>query len=443
MSNRLFRCGYHCGGCMAVLVAAFLLLGVHPAQAVDPVINEFLVDHVGTDTHEFIEIYGDPNTSYPLLVVLEIEGDVGSNAGKIDGVFPVGATDGGGFWTTGFLANELENGTVSLLLVEGFYGNIGDDLDLDDDGVFDVTPWQLIVDDVAVTDDDVGDQTYSPVVLAAGFDGDPYRPGGASRIPNGVDTDATADWLRNDFSGAGLVGFPGTPEPGEALNTPGEENQEVTAGVDAVINEFVLDHYGADTYEFVEVFGEPSTSYANFTLLEIEGDAGSNPGTVDGIYTVFSTDGAGFWTTGYLAGSFENGTVTLLLVENFSGTYGDDIDVDDDGLIDTPLFTRVVDDVGVTDGDAGDWVYSVVVLGPGYDGNPYQPGGASRIPNGVDTDAAADWLRNDFDGAGLPGFVGTPVVGEALNTHNDINRAVGAVPVETTTWSRLKARYKN
>lgn len=441
MSNPLLRRWLHSVGCMAIIVLVFLLQGVHPAHAVDPVVNEFLVDHIGSDTHEFIEVFGDPNVSYPLLTVLEIEGDIESNPGTIDGIFPVGATDGGGFWTTGFLANELENGTITLLLVEDFFGSIGDDLDLDDDGVFDVIPFQRVVDDVAVTDDGVGDQAYSLIVLAAGFDGDPYQPGGASRIPNGQDTNTMGDWLRNDFSGAGLPGFSGTPELGEALNTPGSENQEVNVGTDAVINEFVFDHIGSDTYEFVEIYGDPSASYTNFTLLEIEGDGGSNPGTVDGIYTIFGTDGAGFWTTGYLAGQFENGTVTLLLVEDFTGSFGDDIDLDDDGTIDTAPFTRVVDDVGVTDGDAGDWVYSAAVLGPGYDGNSLQPGGASRIPNGADTDAAADWMRNDFSGAGLPGFVGTPVIGEALNTHGDINKAVGAVAIRYTTWGRLKALY--
>jgi hypothetical protein len=427
---------------VAILVTVFLSLAVRPALGGDPVVNEFVVDHIGSDTHEFIEILGDPDMSYPMLAVLEIEGDVESNPGRVDGIYPVGTTDGGGYWTTGFLANELENGTLTLLLVEDFYGSVGDDLDLDDNGGLDVTPFQLIVDDVAVTDDGIGDQTYSLVVLAAGFDGDPYRPGGASRIPNGQDMNTIGDWFRNDFSGAGLPGFPGTPEPGEALNTPGEENREVTVGTDAVINEFVFDHIGSDNHEFVEVFGEPSASYASFTVLEIEGDVTSNPGRVDGIYTVFGTDGAGFWTTGYLAGEFENGTVTLLLVEDFTGSFGDDIDMDDDGTIDTAPFLRVVDDVGVTDGDAGDWVYSDVVLGPGYDENPLKPGGASRIPNGVDTNTAADWLRNDFSGAGLPGFEGTPVIGEALNTFGDINKAVGAVAVKYTTWGGVKALYQ-
>ena len=49
-----------------------------------------------------------------------------------------------------------------------------------------------------------------------------------------------------------------------------------------------------------------------------------------------------------------------------------------------------------------------------YDGLTFAPGGASRIPDGTDTDTAADWVRNDFDLAGIPGFAGTLVGGEAL-----------------------------
>jgi hypothetical protein len=33
-------------------------------------------------------------------------------------------------------------------------------------------------------------------------------------------------------------------------------------------------------------------------------------------------------------------------------------------------------------------------------------------------------MRNDFDGEGIPGFTGTPVFGEALNTPGTINQAV-------------------
>ena len=109
----------------AFLLTLFVAVPATPAAAqADPRINEAVLNHTGTDDFEYVEVVGTPNTDYSAFTVLELEGD-GSGAGVIDGVFPVGTTDGLGFWDTGFLSNELENGTVTLLLVEGFTGTAG------------------------------------------------------------------------------------------------------------------------------------------------------------------------------------------------------------------------------------------------------------------------------------------------------------------------------
>ncbi|VAW09293.1 Alkaline phosphatase, partial [hydrothermal vent metagenome] len=197
-----------------------------PPAPSDPLINEFVANHAGSDTNEFVEVSGDASTDYSVFTVLALEGD--SSKGVIDGVFPVGSTDASGYWTTGFMSNGLENGTQSLLLVEGFTGTAGDDLDTDDDGVLDVMPWTRVVDDVAVNDGGAGDQTYSSVVLGTVFSGGSFAPGGASRIPDSTDADAVTDWLPNDFSGEGFSGFSGTPVDGEAVNTPGAVNVAAT-----------------------------------------------------------------------------------------------------------------------------------------------------------------------------------------------------------------------
>jgi predicted extracellular nuclease len=198
--------------------------------ATDPVINEFVANHTGTDTQAFVEVFGDPSTDYSAFTVLEIEGD-SSGAGVIDAVLPVGTTSGDGYWTD---LEDAENGTVTWLLVEDFSGSAGSDLDTDNDGTFDATPWTRLVDDVATTDGGGSDVTYSSTVLAAFFDGNPFGAGGASRIPNGTDTDATADWVRNDFDGFGFPGFPGSPAIGEAENTPGAVNIAITVATDPV-----------------------------------------------------------------------------------------------------------------------------------------------------------------------------------------------------------------
>ncbi|MFQ5740323.1 MAG: hypothetical protein ACE5JX_15050 [Acidobacteriota bacterium] len=198
-----------------------------------------------------------------------------------------------------------------------------------------------------------------------------------------------------------------------------------------LINEFVANHSGSDTHEFVEILGDPDTDLSAFSVLQVEGDSGF--GTIDAVYAVGTTDGAGFVLIGFLEAGIENGTMTLLLVENFSGAPGDDLDTDDDGVMDFMPFDRIVDDVAVSDGGATDLTYSKVALGPGFDGSPDVPGGASRIPNGSDSDSVEDWVRNDPDGEGLPGFVGTPEAGEALNTPGTVNRSVEVPIVGTAT----------
>ncbi|MEM1228086.1 MAG: lamin tail domain-containing protein [Planctomycetota bacterium] len=200
------------------------------------VINEFVLDHTGTDTDEFIEIFvpgATGPTDISTLTLLEIDGD-GTSSGNINTVVPIGTTDANGFFTQSF-SNIFQNGTATLLLVEGFTGTAGDDLDSDDDGTFDSpTPWTSIIDSVATSDGGASDQIYSVVDLAPGLDGSAFQYGGASRIPDGVDTDSTSDWIRNAFFGKGLPSFPaGTADPGDAVNTPGLPNavEPLVAGI--------------------------------------------------------------------------------------------------------------------------------------------------------------------------------------------------------------------
>ena len=64
-----------------------------------------------------------------------------------EGTFTLGTAD--------LVANlNFENGdNVTHMLVSGFSGANGDDLDTDDDGVLDVTPWSEVVDLVALLEE--------------------------------------------------------------------------------------------------------------------------------------------------------------------------------------------------------------------------------------------------------------------------------------------------
>ncbi len=403
---------------LAFFVAVALLTGPAKAQ----VINEWVANHTGADTHEFIELLGSPNTDYSGLTLLVVEGDSTSDPGLIDVALGAGMSDGDGIWFTGFLNIVIENGSGTLLLVDGFSAAVGTDLDTDDNGTLDLTPWTALVDSIGVSDGGASDRTYAPVVLTPGFDGIVFTPGGASRVPDGMNTGSVSDWVRNDFEGAGLPGFTGNVGPNETANTPGLLNSTIPApDSPPLISELVSDHVGADTAEFVEIFGSPSTNYAASSLLILEGDAGENPGQIDLRIDGGMTNTAGFWDTGFLADMIENGTLTVLLVDGFSGAVGDDLDGDDDGVLEVTPWTTLNDSVALSDAGAGDLTYSSTVLAPGFDTVATRPAGASRIPYGQDTDTAADWVRNDFDGEGLPGFLGSLASGEAINTPAMVN----------------------
>ncbi|SFR87576.1 hypothetical protein SAMN04487846_0173 [Microbacterium sp. cf046] len=212
-------------------IAALALTGVTAPALAAPggvVINEFSASTAGTDV-EYVELLAPPGTDLSAYRVLEIEGDATatgdrSPAGVVDEVIAFPAPDASGRSLVSLAANALENGTLSLLLVTGTVPALNADLDADTDGVIDASAGLTIVDAVAVTDGTAGDLTYGGVSLGVSYDGQPFAPGGASRIPDGTDTDTTGDWVRNDFDLAGIPNFTGTLVQGEALNTPGAVN---------------------------------------------------------------------------------------------------------------------------------------------------------------------------------------------------------------------------
>ena len=195
-----------------------------PHGNADPVINEFVADHAGADDCEYVEIAGAAGADYSRYTVLSVEGDAGNNPGQVQAVIPVGTSSASGHWVSPFLSSQLQNGSTTLLLVVDFTGGTPD-VDGNDDGTIDNQPWSGLVDAVAIDDGDASDVTYSQAaVLAELFDGGTTQVGGASRIPDGTDTDQPADWVRNLDNAAGLTCENGAPDAGEAQNTPGAPN---------------------------------------------------------------------------------------------------------------------------------------------------------------------------------------------------------------------------
>lgn len=139
-------------------------------------------------------------------------------------------------------------------------------------------------------------------------------------------------------------------------------------------------------YEYVEIQGAASSSLNNVWLIEIDGDVPSTnlnlPGTIktaknlsgqtigsNGLFLI--RDAATALVPAPSAGTnvfvsdfspdLENGTTTFLLVTNFTGAVGDDIDADNDGVPNTTLpWGSILDAVGVIDSnsDPNDRVYA-------------------------------------------------------------------------------------
>lgn len=253
----------------------------------EPVINEFSASTAGTDT-EYVEILVEPGTDVSGYRVLEIEGDSGSAMGVIDEVIAFDPADDSGRSLAWLPANALENGTISLLLVEGFTGAVGDDLDAENDGVIDAVGGLTILDSIAVNDGGGGDLAYGDTVLTVAYDGLDFAPGAASRIPDGTDTGTTDDWVRNDFDRAGIPGFTGTLDDGEAANTPGAQNS-----LTVVVVPLPPADCNAATVTIGSVQGPGAESPVAGTSVQVEGVVVGDfqDGGFDGYYLQDAGDG--------------------------------------------------------------------------------------------------------------------------------------------------------
>jgi|GEM_PF-307006 len=193
-------------------------------------INELRVNQTGADEDEFIELFStDPSTSLNGLWLIGIAGeDDGAGVGDVTFAFNLSA---GSFDADGFFLlsdSTLDTGTTdtgdilttldlsglpqTFMLVDSFTGTVGDDLDTDDDGTLNTTPWSSRLDDLSFIDDDAtADVNYSSVVI--GPDGS-FTPAGAAADPDGSDNYDQLDF--SDLS-ADTPGATNTPPPPAAI----------------------------------------------------------------------------------------------------------------------------------------------------------------------------------------------------------------------------------
>ena len=204
---------------VAALTALAVVVALIPttvlAVGTGVTINEIRIDQPSFDVDEYFELTGDPSTSLDGLSYIVI-GDGTGGSGVIEEVTDLTglSLDSNGFFVaaessftlgTPDLTTTLSfenNDNVTHLLVDGFSGSNGDDLDTDDDGVLDVTPWTSIVDLIALIEEanppSGTEYHYGPPTL--GPDG--------SFVPGQAYDCATDGWTIGDF-GTGTTDTPG------------------------------------------------------------------------------------------------------------------------------------------------------------------------------------------------------------------------------------------
>jgi hypothetical protein len=208
-----------------------------------------------------------------------------------------------------------------------------------------------------------------------------------------------------------------------------------------VLNEIEVNNPGADlpNCEYVEVRGDPNTTVVGRVfLIEVEGDdtfagivnfvrelTGESFGT-NGLITITGPSQAGITSkkriitnNGIQVGpcgsrdyqtqgttffedfnvNFQNGTTSFLLVRTIESSIqlGSDIDPQNGGTADgLPGDAIIVDAVGWTDGDAGDFVYGGVDITPGNTSG--SPDAATRNHSDITPLSRQAWFSDDLVG---------------------------------------------
>ncbi len=374
-------------------------------------ISEVRIGQPGVDVDQYIEITGTPGTSLDGLKLLVI--------GDLEGVFPPQQNGGveteinlsgmipasGAFlvanstYTLGTpdqVANLVfeQGDNLTIILASQFNGSIGSDIDQNDDGVID-PKIVTVIDSVAILAD--GD----PDGFSSDFFYSDNTVGPIAGFP------PLHSWRCSDT----LAWRPGQDALGGDNETPGQTNPTCDngggGGIDGVyLSELRFDHTGADNDEFVEIGAEPGASLDGLAYVVL-GDGAGGSGVVEyaAVLDGYTANSNGYFVIAksvFTLGpvdliddglAHENSdTVTALLVTDFTGVVGDDLDLDDDGVLDVTPWSGIVDDVALIETcevppTTTEWAYSANTVGP--DGI-YVPGGIYRCtPSG-------EWIIGDF-----------------------------------------------
>lgn len=329
-------------------------------------------------------------------------------------------------------------------------------------------PWQgaAIVGSAGVLDSvgfsDRAEIPMKPPLAAANLTKPGYDPGNVSRKPGNTTANSAAAWYGGAVDGAsllsvsfsasrhfGLLNAEGVAAPGEA--TPGTPNFSVAPSAATFrINEVSLNPSGSPdgNAEYIEITSgsRAFASLSGLTLLVIDSNNEPperfGPGFFGEVVEAWPLDGLATGSNGLILlgdgyapgqtpwGGFvhpdtavadppgmgtsdigENNGFTLMLVRGFNGngasgsTAGSDVDTNDDGVIESPRWTEVVDDLGFDQVDplnpnaAGlgkTYATTRITTTPAYD-----PDYFGRIPSDMTARSASAWYGGDYGGNSL------------------------------------------
>jgi hypothetical protein len=166
----------------------------------------------------------------------------------------------------------------------------------------------------------------------------------------------------------------------------------LSASAQIRINEIRTDDSEADTDEYFELAGPPNASTAGYWYVVLGDLTGLGSGVVEFAWSIADASpalsstgllvqelvgmpcnpaivcpciGSGCISPFVVCGIFENNdNVTHLLVTNFTGIVGDDLDTDDDGILDVTPWSQIEDSVALFDSPTSELMYSTTQVGP-------------------------------------------------------------------------------
>ena len=216
--------------------------GVPDCQEVDApeglLMNEFRIDCPGSDNDEYLEVMGPEGTDLTGISWIVI-GDGSGGSGSVEAIINLdGVIDASGHYLVAESSFTLEpasevdqtatlnfenSDNVTHMLVTNYYGGF-DDLDTDDDGTLDLTPWLEEIDSLSLveTTDGTGDQVYSANQIGPTESGQVpghvhrcwdagswtegiFEPLGESDTPGAQNIACASSGCEGDYDGDGVV----------------------------------------------------------------------------------------------------------------------------------------------------------------------------------------------------------------------------------------------